>query len=46
MANAIIEGHNGQEAAEANAGASGGMPGNEDEIAVETMAEGIKEATE
>lgn len=46
MANAIIEGNNGQEAAEANAAASGDMPVNEDEIAVETMAEGIKEATE
>lgn len=47
MANAIIEGNNGRkEAAEANAAASGDMPVNEDEIAVETMAEGIKEATE
>ena len=48
MANAIIEGNNGQEAAaaETDGAVSGDMPVNEDEIAVETMAEGIEEATE
>ena len=47
MANAIIEGNNGQEAAAAeNAGTSEDMPVNEDAVAVETVTESIEKATE
>ena len=47
VANAIIEGNNGQEAAAAeNAGTSEDMPVNEDAVAVETVTESIEKATE